>query len=108
MGKICGLDGNISIVPAIYIGIVFTGLCLWVEMAAMQDVSATKTTIIYGLEPLCGATFAWFLLRERWGINRYIRVVLVLRESLIVQLHGALSSTSVQRMKEVLRKDTTC
>ncbi|KAF7827667.1 EamA domain containing protein [Senna tora] len=48
------------------------------EMAAMRDVSATETAIIYGLEPLWGAGFAWFLLGERWGASGWIGAALVL------------------------------
>ncbi|CAI9095998.1 OLC1v1032058C3 [Oldenlandia corymbosa var. corymbosa] len=65
-------------VPAVYTGIVSTGLCLWAELAAMRDVSATETAIIYGLEPLWGAGFAWLLLGERWGVSGWIGAALVL------------------------------
>lgn len=44
----------------------------------MRDVSATETAIIYGLEPLWGAGFAWFLLGERWGTIGWIGAALVL------------------------------
>ena len=47
-------------------------------MAAMRDVSATETARIYGLEPLWGAGFAWFLLGERWGMSGWIGAALVL------------------------------
>lgn len=47
-------------------------------MAAMRDVSATETAIIYGLEPVWGAAFAWFLLGERWGTLGWIGAALVL------------------------------
>lgn len=47
-------------------------------MAAMRDVSATETAIIYGLEPVWGAGFAWFLLGERWGATGWIGAALVL------------------------------
>ncbi|KAF9592427.1 hypothetical protein IFM89_014917 [Coptis chinensis] len=80
-------------VPVLYTGIFSTGLCLWVEMAAMRDVSATETAIIYGLEPLWGAGFAWFLLGERWGIIGWIGAALVLGGSLTVQIFGSLSPT---------------
>ncbi|KAK6922217.1 EamA domain, partial [Dillenia turbinata] len=73
-------------IPAIYTGIFSTGLCLWVEMAAMCDVSATETAIIYGLEPVWGAAFAWFLLGERWGTMGWIGAALVLVGSLTVQI----------------------
>ncbi|KAL0372718.1 UNVERIFIED_CONTAM: MLP-like protein [Sesamum calycinum] len=48
------------------------------EMAAMCDVSATETAIVYGLEPVWGAGFAWFLLGERWGVGGWIGAALVL------------------------------
>jgi len=48
------------------------------QMAAMRDVSATETAIIYGLEPVWGAGFAWVLLDERWGMTGWIGAALVL------------------------------
>lgn len=86
-------------IPALYTGIFSTGVCLWVEMAAMRDVSATETAIIYGLEPLWGAGFAWFLLGERWGLIGWIGAALVLGGSLTVQIFGSLppSKSSEER-----------
>lgn len=49
-----------------------------VQLDAMGDVSATETAIIYGLEPVWGAAFAWFLLGERWGTTEWIGAALVL------------------------------
>ncbi|XVF09469.1 hypothetical protein REPUB_Repub07fG0095400 [Reevesia pubescens] len=76
-------------VPALYTGIFSTGLCLWIEIAAMHEVSATETAIIYGMEPLWGAGFAWFLLGERWGTTGWIGAALVLGGSLLVQIFGS-------------------
>ncbi|XP_021292311.1 uncharacterized protein LOC110422638 [Herrania umbratica] len=76
-------------VPALYTGIFSTGLCLWIEIAAMREVSATETAIIYGMEPVWGAGFAWFLLGERWGTTGWIGAALVLGGSLIVQIFGS-------------------
>ncbi|KAM2658476.1 hypothetical protein EV2_021183 [Malus domestica] len=78
-------------IPALYSGIFSTGLCLWVEMAAMRDVSATETAIIYSLEPVWGAAFAWFLLGERWGATGWVGAALVLGGSLTVQIFGSAS-----------------
>ncbi|XP_052176531.1 uncharacterized protein LOC127790847 isoform X2 [Diospyros lotus] len=83
-------------IPALYTGMFSTGLCLWVEMAAMRDVSATETAIIYGLEPVWGAGFAWVLLDERWGMTGWIGAALVLGGSLIVQIFGS-SSTKLPK-----------
>ncbi|KAK6249793.1 hypothetical protein SCA6_003798 [Theobroma cacao] len=76
-------------VPALYTGIFSTGLCLWIEIAAMREVSATETAIIYGMEPVWGAAFAWFLLGERWGTTGWIGAAFVLGGSLIVQIFGS-------------------
>ncbi|KAK8969631.1 hypothetical protein KSP40_PGU018565 [Platanthera guangdongensis] len=40
-------------------------------MDAMCDVSATETAIIYGLQPVWGAAFAWFFLGERWEKEQF-------------------------------------
>ncbi|XP_042500808.1 uncharacterized protein LOC122078754 [Macadamia integrifolia] len=89
-------------IPALYTGVFSTGICLWIEMAAMRDVSATETAIIYGLEPLWGAGFAWFLLGERWGTVGWIGAALILGGSLMVQILG---STTPDRPKEELNID---
>ncbi|CAL0314927.1 unnamed protein product [Lupinus luteus] len=81
-------------IPAIYTGIFSTSLCLWAEIAAMRDVSATETAIIYSLEPVWGAGFAWFFLGERWGPTGWIGAALVLGGSLTVQLLGASSDSN--------------
>ncbi|XP_028759054.1 uncharacterized protein LOC114717970 [Neltuma alba] len=84
-------------IPALYTGIFSTGLCLWIEMAAMRDVSATETAIIYGLEPVWGAAFAWFLLGERWGALGWIGAALVLGGSLTVQIFGSASESKQEQ-----------
>uniref|UniRef100_A0A803RAH6 EamA domain-containing protein n=2 Tax=Cannabis sativa TaxID=3483 RepID=A0A803RAH6_CANSA len=81
-------------IPAIYTGLFSSGLCLWGEMAAMRDVSATETAIIYALEPVWGGGFAWFLLGERWGTAGWVGAALVLGGSLSVQILGSFSSSS--------------
>ncbi|XP_052180416.1 uncharacterized protein LOC127793751 [Diospyros lotus] len=76
-------------IPALYTGVFSTGFCLWAELAAMHDVTATETAIIYGMEPLWGACFAWFLLGERWGIAGWIGAALILGGSITVQILGS-------------------
>ncbi|KAJ4959820.1 hypothetical protein NE237_019730 [Protea cynaroides] len=76
-------------IPALYTGIFSTLLCLWIEMTAMRDVSATETAIIYSLEPLWGAGFAWYFLGERWGTVGWIGAALILGGSLMVQIFGS-------------------
>ncbi|EXB69097.1 putative transporter [Morus notabilis] len=65
-------------IPALYTGVFSTGICSFIEFSAMRDVSAAETAIIYGLEPVWGAGFAWFLLGERWGAVGWIGATFVL------------------------------
>lgn len=48
------------------------------QIVAMRDVSATETAIIYGLEPVWGATFAWAIHGERWGITGLIGAIFII------------------------------
>lgn len=83
-------------IPALYTGVLSTVLCMWAEMVAMGDVSATETAIVYGLEPVWGAAFAWFLLGERWDNAAWIGAALVLCGSLTVQLFGSAPEKSMK------------
>ncbi|KAI4975694.1 hypothetical protein ZWY2020_049301 [Hordeum vulgare] len=73
----------------LYTGIIATTFCLWAEIVAMRDVSATETAIIYGLEPVWGATFAWAIHGERWDITGLIGAVFIIPGSLMVQVLGS-------------------
>lgn len=44
----------------------------------MRDVSATETAIIYGLEPVWGAAFAWAMLGERWGMTGFVGGIFII------------------------------
>lgn len=57
---------------------IFHNFHLLCQLSAMRDVSATETAIIYGLEPVWGAAFAWFLLGERWGVVGWIGAALII------------------------------
>ncbi|XP_010274721.1 PREDICTED: uncharacterized protein LOC104609967 [Nelumbo nucifera] len=92
-------------IPALYTGVFSTGVCLWIEMAAMRDISATETAIVYGLEPVWGAGFAWFLLGERWGVVGWIGAALILVGSLTVQIMGSSPSESSEDQENIRRSD---
>lgn len=67
------------------------------QLSAMRDVSATETAIIYGLEPVWGAGFAWFLLGERWGAVGWIGATFVLGKYLSLNLQDV--SQRIESMK---------
>lgn len=72
----------------IYTGLISTAFCLWIEVVALRDVSATEAAMVYTLEPLYGAGFAWTLLGERWGLKGWIGAALILSGSLASQIFG--------------------
>ncbi|CAI9753608.1 unnamed protein product [Fraxinus pennsylvanica] len=94
-------DGIVAFpwIPALYTGVFSTGLCLWGEISALRDVSATETAVVYGLEPLWGASFAWFLLGERRGAAGWMGAALILGGSLTVQIFGASAGKSREATK---------
>ncbi|XP_062118013.1 uncharacterized protein LOC133831656 isoform X2 [Humulus lupulus] len=92
-------------IPAIYTGVFSTGICSIIEFSAMRDVSATETAIIYGLEPVWGAGFAWFLLGERWGTLGWLGATLVLGGSLIVQMFGSSPEKCIEAKESNQKSD---
>ena len=70
-------------------GLLVTDLGLWAEIIALQHVSSTEAAIIYTLEPVCGAAFAYVLLGERWGAMGWVGAFLIVVSCLGTQLYGA-------------------
>ena len=73
----------------IYMGVFVTDLGLWAEVVALQHVSSTEAAIVYCMEPVCGAAFAYVLLNERWGLNGWIGAIMIVGSCLSTQLYGA-------------------
>lgn len=53
-----------------------------------QDVSSTEAAIIYTLEPVFGASLAYFMLGERWGASGWVGAALIVASCLCAQLLG--------------------
>jgi drug/metabolite transporter (DMT)-like permease len=52
----------------------------------MRVVSATETAIIYGLEPVWGAAFAWVMLGERWGLTGFVGAIFIMGKNVFTVL----------------------
>lgn len=70
----------------VYTGILSTDLVLFIELVALNNVSSTDAAIVYTMEPVIGAVFAYFMLGERWGPMGWVGGVLILMSSLGTQL----------------------
>lgn len=52
--------------------------CFVSQVVSLRDVSAAEAAMVYTLEPLYGAGFAWLLLGERWGPMGWVGAALIL------------------------------
>jgi len=57
-------------------------------MFALRNVSAPLAALIYTIEPLWGAAFAWVLLDERWGAQGWVGAGVIVAATLYTQLAG--------------------
>ena len=58
------------------------------QVVALHDVSSTDAAIIYTMEPVLGAVFAYVLLGERWGSLGWAGAGLIVVSSLAAQILG--------------------
>ena len=55
---------------------------------ALKDVSSTECALIYSMEPVLGAGFAFMALGERWGPTGWLGAGLIVASSLTGQIMG--------------------
>lgn len=53
--------------PALYLGVVTTSICGWLQVQGQRQIPAEKAAIIYSMDPLYGAAFSSYFLGERFG-----------------------------------------
>ena len=76
---------------ALFLGIVCSGICLVIQSVFQQHTTASRASLIFTLEPVFSAIFAFFLLGERIGVKGYIGAALMLASLVLVEVDvGAL------------------
>lgn len=73
----------------LYTGFLTTDVVLLMEVVALQDVSSVEASIIYTLEPVIGAAFAFVALGERWGPLGWAGAGLIVSSCLVTQMMGS-------------------
>ncbi|MCL6527002.1 MAG: DMT family transporter [Thermaceae bacterium] len=73
----------------IYLGLVASALCVWLQALGQRFVPAAEAAIIYALEPVYASIFAYFLLHERLGWQGRIGAALIVLATLVSQLLSA-------------------
>jgi drug/metabolite transporter (DMT)-like permease len=65
--------------PAIlYLGIAATAVTTWLQTFGQKSISAPKAAVLYTLEPVWAAVFAWFVLKETPGLQGWVGAILIL------------------------------
>lgn len=70
----------------LYTGFLTTDVVLLMEVVALNDVSSVEAAIIYTLEPVIGAAFAFIFLHERWGPMGWVGSGIIVASCLASQL----------------------
>jgi len=55
---------SLQIGTILYLGVISTALCNWAQTAAQRIVSAEKSALVYAMDPVYAAIFAYFILHE--------------------------------------------
>ena len=73
---------------ALFLGIVCSGVCLVIQSVYQKHTTASRASLIFTLEPVFSAIFAFFLLGERIGVKGYIGSALMLASLVLVEVDG--------------------
>lgn len=72
----------------LYLGLVASALCIWLQALGQRTVPAPQAAVIFALEPVYAAGFAYFLLAERLGLQGLVGAALILLATLLSQLQS--------------------
>jgi drug/metabolite transporter (DMT)-like permease len=64
--------------PLIYLGLVTTALCNYLQTLGQRVVPAERAAVIYSADPVYGAFFSWLVLGERLGPQGFLGAGLIL------------------------------
>lgn len=77
--------GAIPWAAMLYLGLAATALTTWLQTMGQRFVSAPQAAVLYTMEPVWAALFAWIILRERLGTLGWTGAILILTAALLTQ-----------------------
>ncbi|WP_299432649.1 DMT family transporter [uncultured Meiothermus sp.] len=72
----------------LYLGLIASALCIWLQALGQRLVAAPQAAVIFALEPVYAASFAFFWLDERLGVQGLMGAGLIVAATLISQLRS--------------------
>ena len=95
----------------IYLGGVTTALSNYIQAKAQKNVSAERASVIYSLDPVYGAIFAWVLLGEQLGgPQAYVGAAIITvaaATNIFLDFGSKQSTTSSQKQEAVVSSTST-
>ncbi|GIW34129.1 DMT family transporter [Meiothermus sp.] len=79
---------NFPFLSLLYLGLVASALCIWLQALGQRLVPAPQAAVIFTLEPVYAAAFAYVLLGERLGWQGMLGAALIIAATLISQLRS--------------------
>jgi drug/metabolite transporter (DMT)-like permease len=80
------IGGNVPWFAIFYLGIAATAGTTWLQTVGQRWVSAPQAAVLYTLEPVWAAVFAWIILHERLGPRGWIGATLILSAAALTAL----------------------
>merc|ERR1711879_255118 len=81
----------------VYLGVVTTAVANYIQTVAQRGVTAERACIIYAMDPVYGAIFAYLLLGEKLGLQGLVGALIVFFAA-IINIFFDLSSRQQQRL----------
>ena len=76
---------SVGALPILYLGLVTTALGSWLQAVGQEHIPAEQAAILYALDPVYGALFAYVLLDEQLGAQGWLGAVLIVVAALVSQ-----------------------
>lgn len=93
--RVVALDAS-SIWAIAYLALLSSALCMVLEAWGQQRIDASRSAIVYGMEPVFAAAAAWFLLGETLGVWAILGVILVVGAMVYSQIGPDLPGTGAK------------
>lgn len=71
---------------ALFLGVMCSGVCFIIQTAEQRFTTASHASLIFTLEPVFSAVFAYFLLNERLTVRGYLGAALMLSSLFLMEL----------------------
>ena len=91
--------------PVIYLGIIATALSNYLQTIGQRSITAERAALIYSMDPLYSAGFAYVFLQERIGAQGALGIALIAL-GVIVTSGVSARPSSIDSGKEVEKAET--